>query len=124
MAKGNSKKGGKGAAPKKTAKPKKLLKSSLVALAALTSVPADIAFTFTGGIGQATASLFRNGVLINMQSISSSGNIHLAEVQGGDAVSVNGVCTGTADIAVSVSTTPPTPDHFTAGLIMAIYLIN
>jgi len=124
MAKVNSKKGAKVVAPKKATKVKKLQKSSLIALAAATSAPADVSFTFNSGIGQATTSLFRNGILINMQSISSSGNINLSEVQTGDVISINGVCTGTVDIAINVSTTPGTPEHFITGLIMAVYLIN
>ncbi|HEY8893790.1 MAG TPA: hypothetical protein VIM79_03215, partial [Niastella sp.] len=47
-----------------------LTPNSLVAEQADHSKPAIITFTFTIGIGQATTSLFRKGVLINMQSIS------------------------------------------------------
>jgi hypothetical protein len=108
----------------KKGKAKKLLKSSLIALEGESSSPADVSFTFNGGIGQATASLFRKGLLINMQSISSSGSIHLAEVQTGDVISINGVCTGTANVSINVSTTPATPEHFSTGLILAAYLIN
>ena len=120
MAKANSKKNNLGSAKKKS---KRLIKSSLFALASTESVSADVNVVFTSGIGQITASLFRNGVLINMQSISNSGSIHFAEVQSGDSISVNGVCTGTADITVSVSTNPVTPEHFNAGIIMSGYTI-
>lgn len=111
-------------AAKKKSSAKKRRAIALVATASPRSFTADVTFRFASGIGQATASLFRNGLQINMQSISSSGTIHFAEVQSGDVVSVNGVCTGTADIAVSVPTDPVTPEQFTAGIIIAGYLIN
>ncbi len=104
-------------------KGKKLLKTSLVAAATTLSTPVNVGFRFASGIGQATASLFRNGVLINMQSISMTGNIHFADVQSGDVISVNGICTGTADITINVTTIPANPKHFVAGLIMANFLI-
>lgn len=100
------------------------LKANLVAASAPTSAPARVGVTFFSGVGQITASLFRNGVLINMQSISSSGNINFSEVQSGDVISINGVCTGAADIAINRTTTPTTPEHFTAGIILSGYLIN
>jgi hypothetical protein len=50
-------------------KPKKLTRSSLVAKASPQSTPAIISFVFSSGLGQATTSLFRNGVLINMQKV-------------------------------------------------------
>ncbi len=114
----------KKAKPKVKKASKKLLKKSLVAIVSPLSAPIDISFRFISGIGQATASLFRNGVLINMQSISSTGDIHFSEVQSGDVISINGVCTGRADITINAPTTPTTPDHFTAGIILAGYLVN
>ena len=112
--------------PKKAAKPKTatITKSELVAAPATHSQPADVQCTFTGGIGQITATLFRKGVLINMQSISSTGTIHFAEVQTGDVISVNGVCTGSALLRISISTTPVTPEQFAKGIIFAAYLIH
>ena len=108
----------------KSIKPKRISKSALVAMASNNSIPANVSCVFKSGIGQITASLFRKGVLINMQSISNSGTIHFAEVQRGDVISINGVCTGTADIAVDVTTTPSTPQHFDAGIILAGYLVH
>lgn len=108
----------------KAIKPAGLTAKSLVATEAPHSQKTVITFTFTNGIGQATASLFRQGVLINMQSISSSGNIPFSEVQSGDVVSINGVCTGSAVIAIDTPTTPVTPEQFNTGLIIAGYLIN
>ena len=84
----------------------------------------DVSFTFTSGIGQATAVLFRKGVLINMQSISKSGNVNFSEVQSGDVISVNGICTGKAVVAINTPTTPATPEQFNSGLIISGYLIN
>jgi hypothetical protein len=101
-----------------------LTADSLVAAAAPHSQPVDVTFTFTSGVAQATAVLFRKGVLINMQSISKSGNVNFSEVQSGDVISVNGVCTGKAVVAVNTPTTPVTPEQFNAGFIIAGYLVN
>ncbi len=98
--------------------------NSLVAESAAHSLQVSITFTFTGGIGQATALLFRKGVLINMQSISSSGNIQFSEVQSGDSISINGVCTGNAIIVVNTPTVPLSPQQFDAGIIITGYLIQ
>jgi hypothetical protein len=117
------KKSSKTAKKKKTAL-KSISKKSLVASPSVASAPADIDIVFSSGLGQATAVLFRNGVLINMQSISTSGTIHFTDVQSRDSISVNGVCTGSADITVSVPTNPPTPEHFTAGIIMTGYSVR
>jgi hypothetical protein len=105
-------------------KPKKLTSSSLIALPTAASAAVNVNVVFKSGLGQITSSLFRNGVLINMQSISSSGNIHLSDVQSGDVISINGICAGTASITIGVSTTPATPEHFTAGFIFGNYVIN
>jgi hypothetical protein len=101
-----------------------LTANSLVAEEAPHSQQVNVTFTFTGGIGQATSLLFRKGVLINMQSISSSGNIRFSEVQSGDAISINGMCTGKAVVTVSTPTVPDTPEQFAAGIIMTGYLIK
>jgi hypothetical protein len=101
-----------------------LTATSLVAESASHSLQVSIAFTFTGGIGQATSLLFRKGVLINMQSISSTGNIQFSEVQSGDSISVNGVCTGSALIIIDTPTIPTSPQHFAAGIIITGYLIQ
>ncbi|WP_207514708.1 hypothetical protein [Longitalea luteola] len=97
---------------------------SLVAEEAPHSKPVDVTFTFIGGIGQATAVLFRKGVLINMQSISNTGSVSFSEVQTSDVISVNGVCTGKAEVTVSEPTTPVSPKTFKAGLMMANFLIK
>jgi hypothetical protein len=107
-----------------TMTPQTLTTNSLVAEEAHDSQQVDVTFTFTGGIGQATALLFRKGVLINMQSISSSGNIRFSEVQSRDSISVNGVCTGKAVIVVSTPTIPATPQQFNAELILTGFLIK
>jgi len=101
-----------------------LTADSLVAAEAPHSQNVDVTFTFTSGIGQATAVLFRKGVLINMQSISKSGNVNFAEVQSGDVISVNGVCAGKAVVSINTPTTPVSPEQFNAGLIIAGYLVN
>lgn len=104
--------------------PQGLTTNSQAAEDAPHSQPVDITFTFSSGIGQATAVLFRKGVLINMQSLSKSGNVNFSEVQSGDVISVNGVCSGNAVVAINMPTTPVTPEQFNAGLIIAGYLIN
>lgn len=101
-----------------------LTTAALVAESAPHSRQVGITFTFTAGIGQATSVLFRKGVLINMQSISSSGSIQFSEVQSGDSISVNGVCTGTAVIIIDTATIPASPQQFTAGIIITGYLIQ
>jgi hypothetical protein len=101
-----------------------LTATSLVAESAAHSLQVNITFTFTGGIGQATSLLFRRGVLINMQSISSSGSIQFSEVQSGDSISINGVCTGKAIIVLSTPTIPLSPQQFDAGIIITGYLIQ
>lgn len=117
----------KKAAKSKSAGKKKttlsIKKNALVAAATATSQPANINCTFTGGIGQVTATLFRKGAMINMQSISSSGVINFSDVQSGDAISVNGVCTGICEIRISIPTTPGTPKRFTK-IILGVFRVN
>ena len=97
----------------------------LVAAAPQTAaVAATVNITFTSGVGQATASLFRNGVLINMESISQSANILFSDVQSGDGVAIVGVSSGTTTIVISVGTSPRTPDHRPAGPIHRSYIIQ
>jgi FtsZ-interacting cell division protein YlmF len=103
-------------------KPKKLTRSALVATVTSTSQVADIDVKFFSGIGQITVSLFRNGVLINMQSISTEGVIRLVDVQAGDTMSVNGVCTAKARIECSLPTHPQTPQNYAKGIIMSGFL--
>lgn len=112
----------------KTAKSKSVASNnfttaSLVALAPGVAAPAGIQVIFTSGIGQLTAVLFRKGVLINMQSISTSGVIHFSEVQSRDSIAVNGVCAGNAVITVNVPTNPATPEKFSKEIIMSGYTI-
>lgn len=85
--------------------------------------PANIDVTFTSGVGQVTATLFRQGVMINMESISSSGTITFSDVRTGDAISINGVCAGTARIGLDRDTTPANPKTF-QGVILVVFLIN
>lgn len=102
----------------------KILKTALVAFKTPKSAGADISFTFSAGIGQATASLFRNGILINMQSISQSGTILFSDTNKGDVISINGICTGTCTIRINKSTKPGTPEKFPSGFIITGYLFN
>ena len=104
--------------------PREFTATSLVAAEAPHSLPVEITFAFTGGIGQATAILFRKAVMINMQSISNSGIIKFAEVQSRDSISINGVCTGKAVITVNTPTIPDNPQEFNAELILTGFLIK
>jgi hypothetical protein len=102
----------------------KFTKSSLVAFSPGTVSSATVNVIFKSGIGQVTAVLFRNGVLINMQSISTEGDIHFSQAQSRDTISINGVCTGDAKITISVPTNPETPDIFSKEIIIGGYIIN
>lgn len=97
---------------KKAAGNKKLTGASLIAAATGNSFQMTVNVNFLDGIGQATVVLFRNGVLINMQSISMGGDIVFSDVQSGDALAVNGVCAGDAIVTINVPTNPPTPQTF------------
>ena len=113
--------------PKPLKKKKEILpkftRSCLVAVPADDEKTADIQVEFTSGIGQVTAALFRNGVLINMQSISKSGAIHFSDVQSRDSVSVNGICSGNASVTLTVPSDPATPEFFSKQVIMTGYTI-
>jgi hypothetical protein len=92
----------------------------LTATVAAAAVKATtIAVTFTGGLGNLTATLFKNltGAIIGHDSLSASGSIIFNNANTGDAISINGVCTGKAVINIDVATDPPTPVKFTAGNI-------
>lgn len=100
----------------KSARSKKLVKSALLAMASPVSTTASVGVVFTSGLGQATISLFRQGLLINMQTISVSGSVQFTDVEPGDAISINGVCTKSATVTITgVSTSPATPTVFSAG---------
>jgi len=101
-----------------------LLKSNLVAEASAASRNVNVEIVFLSGLGQVTVALFRNGVLINLQSVSNDSTVFLADVQSLDVISVNGICTGSADITISVTTRPPTPQHFPTGPIHAGYIVT
>lgn len=89
-----------------------------------TSVQATVNITFTSGGGQVTTSLFRKGILINLQSTSVSADIMLSDTKRGDVLSVVGVATGSATITITpVKTIPKTPDQFSAGPVMGSYVI-
>jgi hypothetical protein len=120
MAKSNKKAAAKTGKPVNSAA---FTAASLVALPQGPAVSADIKVDFTLGIGQLTAMLFRNGVFINMQSISTSGVIHFSDVQSRDSISINGICSGDAVVTVSAPTNPGTPEKFSKQLIISGYTI-
>jgi|SRR5215203_3616649 len=108
MAKGKKPKSGSAKSPRR----KNLTKTALVAKATSSSFAMRVDIDFLNGLGQATAVLFRNGVLINMQSISMGGSIPFSDVQSHDTVAVNGVCAGDAIISINIPTNPATPQNF------------
>jgi hypothetical protein len=92
----------------------------LTATVAAAAVKATtVAVTFKEGLGNLTATLFKNltGAIIGHDSLSSSGNIIFNNANTGDAISINGVCTGKAVINIDVATDPVTPVKFSAGNI-------
>jgi hypothetical protein len=102
----------------------KFTKASFVAFSPGIVSSASVNVIFTSGIGQVTAVLFRNGVLINMQSISTEGDIHFSQAQSKDTISISGVCTGDAKITINVPTNPETPDTFSKEIIIGGYIIK
>ncbi|MDE3249837.1 MAG: hypothetical protein KGO82_14325 [Bacteroidota bacterium] len=88
------------------------------------AAPVTVSLKFVSGIGQVTASLFRQGVLINMESISNEGDIVFSQAQKNDTISVNGVCTGQASITINTATNPATPDRFSNEIIVGGYIIS
>lgn len=72
---------------------------------------ANIDVKFKTGLGMFVAKLFRKGKLVEAKTIEVSNIINFADVQQGDVISANGVCTGSVDVRIDVATDPPTPDH-------------
>lgn len=114
--------------------PPPLPTKSLIATASAESLTANIDITFFLGKGQITASLFRHGMMINSQSVSSDGIIFFSDTQSGDVISVNGVATGVnpengndipnaATIKINRQTSPSTPQQFRTGFIIGGYIV-
>lgn len=106
----------------KKSKPKKaaavsIRRANLIATVRGNSRPANIQIEFFQGMGQATVVLFRNGALINMQSVSSNDTVRFSDVQSRDTIAVNGVCAGRARITIDLPTRPTTPENFTKVII-------
>jgi hypothetical protein len=102
----------KKAVKKPAKKAAKLVRAALVAMPTAASRSIDVNVRFTGGLGQMTATLFRKGILINMQSISTTGRIHFNDVQSRDTISINGECSGNARVTINTDTDPATPEDF------------
>ena len=114
--------------------PPPLLPKSLVIKASANAVSASVDVQFFLGFGQLTATLFRNGMMINSQTISHEGAIFFSDTQSGDVISINGVATGVnpdngndipnaAVIAINRPTSPSTPQQFKTGYIIAGYIV-
>ena len=77
----------------------------------------NINVVFKGGNGKLTAKLDRNGALIDQGSIDKSGTISLQDAISGDSIGIDGECSGTADVNISVTTNPTTPQQYLQGEI-------
>lgn len=125
---------GKKAAPRKKANKSAITMvnfndtiSSIPARLAATAIAVNVAVAFYSGVGTATVALFRGGLLINMQTLTTSGSVNFSEVNQFDRITVDGVGTGTVDnatvISISVPTSPVTPTNFPAGEFHIGYLV-
>ncbi|NII29270.1 hypothetical protein HB364_29595 [Pseudoflavitalea sp. X16] len=95
---------------------------ALVALQPNT-VAATVKITFSSGVGKLTAFLSRNGTLINMQSITRSADIFFSDVKSGDGLALVGASAGSANIVITVPTSPNTPQTV-SGPIHKSYIIQ
>ena len=83
---------------------------------------AIVTVTFKGGTGNVTAKLFSMGAEIDKGTLNQSGSVTLKNIHSGDAISLNGVATGSeADVNIDVLTFPVTPEIFPEGPIIASY---
>lgn len=80
---------------------------------------AIISVTFTAGAGTLRATLFQylTGAPVASGMLQSSGQIRFDNAGKGDAISIDGVCTGKATISINVETSPQTPVTFYEGNI-------
>jgi hypothetical protein len=63
-------------------------------------------------------------VLIKQGETEITGSIDLGNVSSRDTISINGNCTGTADVTITVATTPPTPTRYTNQNINDHFTVN
>jgi len=79
--------------------------------------PATVTVDFLQGQGQITATLARNGGVVDQQSNSNSGIMVFANVQTFDALAITGMCTHSASIQITANTNPGTPKSYPEGPI-------
>jgi len=76
---------------------------------------ANISILFTEGKGQLNIQLNRDGEEIANGSLQTSGTIPLADVQSRDVITLDGVCTGSAELNIDVPTKAATPTTYPDG---------
>ncbi|MFT3949542.1 MAG: hypothetical protein QM763_21445 [Agriterribacter sp.] len=81
----------------------------------------DLDITFKLGLGEITATHFREGNKIDRKKITQSGQVHFNNVQVNDAISINGACSGSCTLVTNRQTAPVSdssqPRSYTAGSI-------
>ncbi len=116
----------KKAVAKKSAPPKAIQggrQLSLLGFTSSTTGTADFKFEFFEGVATATVTLFRDGQIVDSQTVSDDGTLHFSDVRSRDTASVKGTCAGTGKITVSVDTRPASPTSLKAGKIIERYTI-
>lgn len=66
----------------------------------------NIGVEFKNGIGHIDATLIRAGATISGGSLRRTGTITFNNASSGDTISLDGVCSGTADLNIDVPITP------------------
>lgn len=84
-----------------------------------------VTFKFVGGVGKATVQHFSDDQVDPVtQQIDTSGDLTFSNVENGDVILVRGVCAGTANITLSVPTSPKNPKDYPAGPIRTLFVIK
>lgn len=73
---------------------------------------ANMNVEFDMGIGHITATQYRDTAVIFKGSLNRGGTITFNDVESGDAISIDGVCSGTAKLEMDVRTNPATPRNY------------
>ncbi|MCC6289725.1 MAG: hypothetical protein IT249_17755 [Chitinophagaceae bacterium] len=93
-----------------------------------TSAGMDLNIIFKLGLGEITATHFREGNKIDRKKITQSGQVHFDNVQVNDVISINGACSGSCTLITNRQTDPPSdssqPRAYTAGSIFDNLLVE
>jgi hypothetical protein len=76
---------------------------------------ANMDIEFDMGIGHLTATQYRDIAVIFKGSLNRTGTITFNDVEAGDVISIDGICSGTAKLDMDVNTRPSTPRNYTEG---------